>query len=50
MKYKDKWISNATDEELSAEREKVRQDFCNPNLMIIIEKNVIQRWADLTEK
>ena len=26
MKYKDKWISNATDEELSAEREKVRQD------------------------
>ena len=27
MKYKDKWISNATDEELSAEREKVRQGF-----------------------
>ena len=29
MKYKDKWISNASDEELSLEREKVRQDFCN---------------------
>ena len=31
MKYKEKWISNASDEELSAVREMVRQDFCNPN-------------------
>lgn len=50
MKYKDKWISNASDEELSLEREKVRQDFCNSDLMIIIEKNVIQRWEDSIEK
>lgn len=31
MSSAEKWLKNATDEELATEREKVRQDFCNPN-------------------
>ena len=32
MGFGKKWFGSASDEELEIEREKVRQDFCNPTL------------------